>query len=131
MFFLIPEMPSKTFVMVYKKLPDHFKLFFIPFLFVFYSSNFPSLSLSKSLSLPNSPTLTLFRFYLSLFTYIHISLSIYLFLSLCFCSLFFLFCSIFQCSIQQKLKTSNLTIKTKEIQIVIFFNQFRCLRTRH
>ena len=26
MFFVIPEMPSKTFVMFYKKLPDHFKL---------------------------------------------------------------------------------------------------------
>ena len=26
MFFVIPEMPSKTFVMVEKKLPDHFKL---------------------------------------------------------------------------------------------------------
>ena len=26
MFFVIPEMPSKTFVMLYKKLPDHFKL---------------------------------------------------------------------------------------------------------
>ena len=26
MFFVIPEMPSKTFVMVLKKLPDHFKL---------------------------------------------------------------------------------------------------------
>ena len=25
MFFVIPEMPSKTFVMVLKKLPDHFK----------------------------------------------------------------------------------------------------------
>ena len=25
MFFVIPEMPSKTFVMIYKKLPDHFK----------------------------------------------------------------------------------------------------------
>ena len=25
MFFVIPEMPSKTFVMLYKKLPDHFK----------------------------------------------------------------------------------------------------------
>ena len=25
MFFVIPEMPSKTFVMVFKKLPDHFK----------------------------------------------------------------------------------------------------------
>ena len=25
MFFVIPEMPSKTFVMVKKKLPDHFK----------------------------------------------------------------------------------------------------------
>ena len=25
MFFVIPEMPSKTFVVVYKKLPDHFK----------------------------------------------------------------------------------------------------------
>ena len=25
MFFVIPEMPSKPFVMVYKKLPDHFK----------------------------------------------------------------------------------------------------------
>ena len=25
MFFVIPEMPSKTFVMVEKKLPDHFK----------------------------------------------------------------------------------------------------------
>ena len=24
-FFVIPEMPSKTFVMVLKKLPDHFK----------------------------------------------------------------------------------------------------------
>ena len=24
MFFVIPEMPSKTFVMLYKKLPDHF-----------------------------------------------------------------------------------------------------------
>ena len=28
MFFVIPEMPSKTFVMLYKKLPDHFKLTF-------------------------------------------------------------------------------------------------------
>ena len=28
-FFLIPEMPSKTFVMVFKKLPDHFKLVFL------------------------------------------------------------------------------------------------------
>ena len=27
MFFVIPEMPSKTFVMVLKKLPDHFKQF--------------------------------------------------------------------------------------------------------
>ena len=27
MFFVIPEMPSKTFVMLYKKLPDHFKLY--------------------------------------------------------------------------------------------------------
>ena len=26
MFFVIPEMPSKTFVMVLKKLPDHFKM---------------------------------------------------------------------------------------------------------
>ena len=26
MFFVIPEMPSKTFVMLYKKLPDHFQL---------------------------------------------------------------------------------------------------------
>ena len=26
MFFVIPEMPSKTFVMVVKKLPDHFKI---------------------------------------------------------------------------------------------------------
>ena len=26
MFFVIPEMPSKTFVMVLKNLPDHFKL---------------------------------------------------------------------------------------------------------
>ena len=26
MFFVIPEMPSKTFVMVLKKLPDHFKV---------------------------------------------------------------------------------------------------------
>ena len=26
MFFVIPEMPSKTFVMLYKKLPDHFKI---------------------------------------------------------------------------------------------------------
>ena len=26
MFFVIPEMPSKTIVMLYKKLPDHFKL---------------------------------------------------------------------------------------------------------
>ena len=26
MFFVIPEMPSKTFVMLYKKLPDHVKL---------------------------------------------------------------------------------------------------------
>ena len=25
MFFVIPEMPSKTFVMLYKKLPEHFK----------------------------------------------------------------------------------------------------------
>ena len=25
MFFVIPEMPSETFVMLYKKLPDHFK----------------------------------------------------------------------------------------------------------
>ena len=25
MFFVIPEMPSKTFVMLYKKLPDQFK----------------------------------------------------------------------------------------------------------
>mgnify|MGYP006864200861 CR=1 FL=1 len=25
MFFVIPEMPSKTFVMIDKKLPDHFK----------------------------------------------------------------------------------------------------------
>ena len=25
MFFVIPEMPSKTLVMLYKKLPDHFK----------------------------------------------------------------------------------------------------------
>ena len=25
LFFVIPEMPSKTFVMLYKKLPDHFK----------------------------------------------------------------------------------------------------------
>ena len=25
MFFVIPEMPSQTFVMVLKKLPDHFK----------------------------------------------------------------------------------------------------------
>ena len=25
MFFVIPEMPSKTFVIVFKKLPDHFK----------------------------------------------------------------------------------------------------------
>ena len=25
MFFVIPEMPSKTFVMLYKKLPDNFK----------------------------------------------------------------------------------------------------------
>ena len=25
MFFVIPEMPSKTFVMLYKKLADHFK----------------------------------------------------------------------------------------------------------
>mgnify|MGYP006975455970 CR=1 FL=1 len=24
--FVIPEMPSKTFVMLYKKLPDHFKV---------------------------------------------------------------------------------------------------------
>ena len=28
MFFVIPEMPSKTFVMLYKKLPDHFKTLF-------------------------------------------------------------------------------------------------------
>ena len=28
MFFVIPEMPSKTFVMLYKKLPDHFNLVF-------------------------------------------------------------------------------------------------------
>ena len=28
MFFVIPEMPSKTFVMLYKKLPDHFNLFY-------------------------------------------------------------------------------------------------------
>ena len=27
MFFVIPEMPSKTFVMVLKKLPDHFKIY--------------------------------------------------------------------------------------------------------
>ena len=27
MFFVIPEMPSKTFVMLYKKIPDHFKAF--------------------------------------------------------------------------------------------------------
>ena len=27
MFFVIPEMPSKTFVMVLKKLPDHFKVY--------------------------------------------------------------------------------------------------------
>ena len=27
MFFVIPEMPSKTFFMLYKKLPDHFKYF--------------------------------------------------------------------------------------------------------
>ena len=26
MFFVIPEMPSKTFVMLYKKLPDHFNI---------------------------------------------------------------------------------------------------------
>ena len=26
MFFVIPEMPSKTVVMLYKKLPDHFNL---------------------------------------------------------------------------------------------------------
>ena len=26
MFFVIPEMPSKTFVMLYKKLPDHFNV---------------------------------------------------------------------------------------------------------
>ena len=26
MFFVIPEMPSKTFVMLLKKLPDHFKV---------------------------------------------------------------------------------------------------------
>ena len=26
MFFVIPEMPSKTFVMLYKKLPGHFKI---------------------------------------------------------------------------------------------------------
>ena len=26
MFFVIPKMPSKTFVMVLKKLPDHFKV---------------------------------------------------------------------------------------------------------
>ena len=26
MFFVIPEVPSKTFVMVLKKLPDHFKV---------------------------------------------------------------------------------------------------------
>ena len=26
MFFVIPEMPSKTFVMLYKKLPDHFNM---------------------------------------------------------------------------------------------------------
>ena len=26
MFFVIPKMPSKTFVMLYKKLPDHFKI---------------------------------------------------------------------------------------------------------
>ena len=27
MFFVIPEMPSKTFVMLYKKLPDHFNTY--------------------------------------------------------------------------------------------------------
>ena len=26
MFFVIPEMPSKTFVMLYKKIPDHFNI---------------------------------------------------------------------------------------------------------
>ena len=29
MFFVIPEMPSETFVMVLKKLPDHFKCMYI------------------------------------------------------------------------------------------------------
>ena len=29
MFFAIPEIPSKTFVMLYKKLPDHFKVVLI------------------------------------------------------------------------------------------------------
>ena len=36
MFFVIPEMPSKTFVMVQKKLPDHFKSPFISALFNFH-----------------------------------------------------------------------------------------------
>ena len=31
MFFVIPEMPSKTFVMVLKKLPEHFKGEYGPF----------------------------------------------------------------------------------------------------
>ena len=29
MFFVIPEMPSKTIVMLYKKLPDHFKIWLL------------------------------------------------------------------------------------------------------
>ena len=32
MFFVIPEMPSKTFVMVLKKLPKHFKVWLIVFI---------------------------------------------------------------------------------------------------
>ena len=37
MFFVIPEMPSKTFVMLLKKLPDHFNLTFDG---VFFTLNF-------------------------------------------------------------------------------------------
>ena len=43
MFFVIPEMPSETFVMLYKKLPDHFKRTVHRFLTAKYIKGFSGL----------------------------------------------------------------------------------------
>ena len=48
MFFVIPEMPSKAFVMLYKKLPDHFK--HMKHEKIYYINNFSSFRKIRSMN---------------------------------------------------------------------------------